>query len=160
MSDKLKTIHFDNFKLEVTQEQFDGMKEYMEIYEEEGKYVCYSPSYEGFDGEEPILWLRRGSIWNQNKLFEEGDGSFYQFEGTDLNNQQLEKYNFFQGYYEESLFLKDNTTKKFLKFDDIKDFDVDDVLSFDNSQTDENEFYLLKDFDIEDYLKSEGNILD
>ena len=157
MSDKLKTIHFDNFKLDVTEEQFDNMKNYMDINEEDGKYVCYSPSYEGFDCEESILYLRRGSIWNQNKLFESGDGGFYEFEGSS-NIIQLEKFNFYRGGYGESLFLLDYNTNKFLEFDNNKDVDLDDV--FNNSQTDKHEFYLENDFDIISYLKSEGNILD
>ena len=165
MSDKLKTIHFENFKLDVTEEQFDNMKNYMGINEEDGKYVCYSPSYEGFDCEESILYLRRGGIWNQNKFFESGSGGFYEFEGSS-NIIQLEKFNFYRGYrggHGESLFLLDYKTNKFLEFNDIFD-DIDDFDGFDvfdeNYQTDRHEFYLENDFDIISYLKSVGNILD
>ena len=154
MGDKLKTIDFGNFKLDVTEDQFEKIGEEVDIENENGVYMVYEPCIEiGEHIDETLIWYTKGGIWNQSDFFEKGDGTYFEFEFS----RPIEKINSLKNFdfnlksKMDSLFLKDNTSGKFLmpsdypKFNSFDDFD-------DFYQVDSSEIYLLKDFDIKNNL--------
>ena len=156
MSDKLKTIHFDNFKLDVTEEQFENIGYEVDIeYDEEEKiHKVDNPVIDiGEYIDEVLIWVIEGSIWNQPDYFENGDGTYYEFEFSKPTegNSNLEIFDFFNEMKFGCLFLKDNSTGKFLKPSEFPKFDsMDDFNGFNEMKWDE--IYLLKDFDIKSHL--------
>lgn len=155
MSDKLKTIDFGNFKLDVTEEQFENIGNEVDIeYDEEEKiYKVDNPVIEiGEYIDEVLIWVIEGSIWNQPDYFERGDGSYYEFEFTKPTegDKLPDNLNFYNDSEWGGLFLKDNSTGKFLKPSESPKFDSMDDFGFNEMKWDE--IYLLKDFDIKNHL--------
>ena len=156
MSDKLKTIDFGNFKLDVTEEQFENIDNGfgVDYDEEDGLYKVYDQVLEISEYiEEEIVLVTEGGIWNQPGYFERGDGSYYEFEFSKPTegNGNLEIFDFYNESKWGGLYLKDNSTRKFLKPSESPEFDsLDDFDGY--YQMNSNEIYLLKDFDIKNYL--------
>ena len=154
MSDELKTIDFGNFKLDVTEDQFEKIGEMVHIDEDDGDYKVYDPVIDlGEYIDETLIWVMSGGIMNQTNYFQNGDGTYYEFEfskPTD-GDEFLDNFDFYNKSKWVGLFLKDNSTGNFLKPSESPDFDSFDDFNG-NYQMNSSEIYLLRDFDIKSHL--------